>query len=82
MQMWFLYFLFILTVIYAMIKKNFYIKLNIAKIVTSKNLLKMLGNNLNDKASPFKLILVYDVITAYVSWREFLSWQMPAGRKV
>ena len=56
-----------------MIKKNFLFILNIAKIATSKNLLKMLGNNVNDKASPFALILVYDVITAHVSWREFLS---------
>ena len=47
--------------------------LNIAKIATSKNLLKMLGDDVNDKASPFKLVLVYDVITAYVSWWEFLS---------
>ena len=45
-----------------MIKKNFLFILNIAKIATNKNLLKMLGNNVNDKASPFKLILVYDVI--------------------
>ena len=64
--MWFLYFLFILSVISAMIKKNFLFIVNIAKIATSKNLLKMLGNNVNDKASPFKLILVYDVITAHV----------------
>ena len=56
-----------------MIKKNFLFILNIAKIATSKNLLKMLGNNVNEKASPFKLILVYDVIMAHVSWREFLS---------
>ena len=56
-----------------MIKKNFLFILNIAKIATSKNLLKMLGNNVNDKTSRFKLILVYDVITAHVSWRGFLS---------
>ena len=56
-----------------MIKKNFLFMLNIAKIATSKNLLKMVGSNVNDKSSPFKLILVYDVITAHVSWREFLS---------
>ena len=41
--MWFLYFLFILTVISAMVKKNFLFILNIAKIAASKNLLKMLG---------------------------------------
>ena len=64
---------FILSVKSTMIKKNFLFILNIAEIATSKNLLKMLGNNLNDKASPFKLILVYDVITGHVSWREFLS---------
>ena len=68
-QMWFLYFLFILSVISAMIKKNIFFILNIAKIATSKNLLKLLGNNVNDNASPFKLILVYDVITAHLSWR-------------
>ena len=56
-----------------MIKKNFLFILNIAKIATSKNLLKMLGNNVTDKASSFKLFLVYDVITAHVSWREFVS---------
>ena len=56
-----------------MIKKNFLFILNIDKIGTSKNLLKLLGNNVNDKASPFKLILVYDVITAHVLRREFLS---------
>ena len=55
--MWFLYFLFILSVISALIKKNFLFILNTAKIATSKNLLKMLGNNMNDQASPFKLIL-------------------------
>ena len=65
-----------------MIKKNFLFILNIAEIATSNNLLKMLDNNVNDKASPFKLIMVYDVITAHVSRREFLSWQIPAGRKV
>ena len=47
--------------------------LNIAKIATSKNLLKMLGSNVNDKAEPFKFIVVYDVITAHVLWRELLS---------
>ena len=56
-----------------MIKKNFLFILNIAKIATSKNLLKMLGNIVSDKASPFKLILICDVIIAHVSWREFLS---------
>ena len=56
-----------------MIKKNFLFTLNIAKIATTKNLLKMLGNNVNDKASPFKLILVYDVMTAHVHGGEFLS---------
>ena len=65
-----------------MIKKNFLFILNIDKIATSKNLLKLLGNNVNDKADPFKLILVYDVIMAHVLRREFLSWQIPAGRKV
>ena len=48
-------------------KENFLFILNIAKIATSKNLLKMLGNNVNDKAGPFKFILVSDAIPAYVS---------------
>ena len=56
-----------------MIKKNFLFILNVAEIATSKNLPKMLGNNVNDKAIPYKLIPVYDVITAHVLWREFLS---------
>ena len=54
-------------------KEELFVYIKYCQNCYKQNLLKMLGNNVNDKASPFKLILVYDVITAHVSLWEFLS---------